>query len=322
MNNPNSVKLIHKELDFLKNDQTIIASSEIEEDGKYYVVIGSCDPGTKNVVVSGTITAVNYYGHLPARQYGLYPFLRWILFIYFLLLAVWLIRCCIYHRELLSVHMMISLVLVLAVIDLFLRQLNLAHFNNSGDYSLFLTFVSLFASTLNTTVSFCLTIAIAKGSFSSLSLMSRLGVSRATLDGEFWKILFLGIILFIFTFWDGISSTFHPSTDWSLWRVIPSAVVSVVTYVWILTSLQNTIEELENRKQTGKLQVFIQLRNVIITVVILSTIYNIAFSYIIIKEIINSWWKYQWFFNDGVWSVFYLGITVCVMVVMFELLDM
>ena len=216
---------------------------------------------------------------------------------------------------------MISLVLILAIIDVFLRQLNLAHFNDSGDYSFSLTFVSLFVSTLDTTVSLCLAIAIAKGSFSICSLIFRLGVSRATLDGEFCKILLLGIIFFTFTFWNSISSTFHPYTDWSLWQIIPSAIVSVVTYVWILTSLQNTIEELENRKQTGKLQVFTQLRNVIITAVILSTIYNIIFSYVIIKEIINSWWKYQWFFNDGVWSIFYLGITICVMVVLLELLD-
>ena len=321
VNNPYNVNFIHKELDFLRNDQNIIVSSEIEEDGKYYVVIGSCDPGSKNVAVSGTITAVNYYGHLPGRQYGLYPFLRWILFLYLLLLVIWLIRCCVYHRELLSVHKMISLVLILAIIDVFLRQLNLAHFNDSGDYSFSLTFVSLFVSTLDTTVSLCLAIAIAKGSFSICSLIFRLGVSRATLDGEFCKILLLGIIFFTFTFWSSISSTFRPYKDWSLWQIIPSAIVSVVTYVWILTSLQNTIEELANRKQTGKLQVFTQLRNVIITAVILSTIYNIFFSYVIIKEIINSWWKYQWFFNDGVWSIFYLGITICVMVVLLELLD-
>lgn len=315
------MKYTHKELDFLKSDQTIIASAEIEEDGKYYVVIGSCDPGTKNMDLSGMISAVNYYGHLPARQYGLYPFLRWILLIYIILLAFWLIRCCIYHGELLSVHVMISLVLVLAVGDLFLQVLTFAHFNASGDYSFPLTFMSLFASALYSTVSLCLIIAISKGFFSSLRLISRLGVSRATLGGEFWTILLLGILLFVFTLWDGISSTFKTASRRNLWRIIPSAMVSITMYAWILKSLQSTIEELETRKQTGKLQVFVQLRRVIITVVILSMLYNIAYSYVIIKEIINSLWKYQWFFNDGVWSVYHLGITICIMVVMLGLFN-
>lgn len=47
VNNPYNVNFIHKELDFLRNDQNIIVSSEIEEEGKYYVMIGSCDPGNE-----------------------------------------------------------------------------------------------------------------------------------------------------------------------------------------------------------------------------------------------------------------------------------
>lgn len=317
--NPYNIKIPHEELDFFKDERTVIMTSEIEEEGKYYVVIGSCDPLTRNVVVSGSVTAVNSYGHLPARLYGLYPFLRWILGIYIILLVVWIVRCCIYRRELMSVHLMIFLVLFLSVIDLILRQLNLSHFNTSGEYSYSLTLVSLFASALNSTVSLCLTIAIAKGFFFPFALISRLGVSRATLDGELWKILTLGIISFAFTLWDGITSTFYQSTDLNLWQLIPSIIVNVTIYSWILSSLLNTIEELENRKQTGKLRVFIQLRNVIVIAVVLSTLYNIAFTYLIMKEIISSWWKYQWFFNDGVWSVFYLGITICIMVLLQEL---
>ena len=43
-------------------------------------------------------------------------------------------------------------------------------------------------------------------------------------------------------------------------------------------------QELEEKKQTGKLDVFISLRNMIIVAVIISTLYNIVFSYLIVRR--------------------------------------
>lgn len=74
------------------------------------------------------------------------------------------------------------------------------------------------------------------------------------------------------------------------------------------------INSLEDQKQTSKLNVFLKLRNIIVAVVVLSTIYNIGFSYMVATKLIESQWKYQWFFNDGIWSLFYCLIIVVIMV--------
>ena len=67
-------------------------------------------------------------------------------------------------------------------------------------------------------------------------------------------------------------------------------------------------------KQTGKLDVFISLRNIIIVAVIVSTLYTVLFSYLIMFKKIDSLWKYQWFFNDGVWTSSYLLLVAVIMV--------
>ena len=100
----------------------------------------------------------------------------------------------------------------------------------------------------------------------------------------------------------------------NLYRIIPASLLDSFIYFWILQSLLDTIQELEDKKQTGKLDVFISLRNIIIVAVIVSTLYNVLFSYLIMFKKIDSLWKYQWFFNDGVWTSSYLLLVAVIMV--------
>ena len=61
---------------------------DIPKEGKYWIVVGLCDPDTQNVMVSGTVTAMNPYGHIPARMYGIMPFTKFILIAYTILMLV------------------------------------------------------------------------------------------------------------------------------------------------------------------------------------------------------------------------------------------
>ena len=75
-----------------------------------------------------------------------------------------------------------------------------------------------------------------------------------------------------------------------------------------------TIEDLKEKQQPSKLEIFLKLRNIIIVMVIFSTLYNGLFSYLIAKKALDTFWKYQWFFNDGIWSVFYFAILTSIVV--------
>lgn len=68
----------------------------------------SCDPSiTPNTRLSGMMTAVNVYGHLPATQYYSLPFFGWMSLAYLFTLVVWVMLCIQYSKEIMSVHLMI-----------------------------------------------------------------------------------------------------------------------------------------------------------------------------------------------------------------------
>ena len=80
-----------------------------------------------------------------------------------------------------------------------------------------------------------------------------------------------------------------------------------------------TIDELSDKKQTSKLKIFVSLRNIIVIVIILATAYNLSFSYLIVHKVLDTIWKYQWFFNEGVWCTMYLCI-LCAIAVRIDLI--
>ena len=102
----------------------------------------------------------------------------------------------------------------------------------------------------------------------------------------------------------------------NLYRVIPATLVDSLVFFTILQSLIQTIDELTIKKQTSKVSVFLHLRTIMIVVVILTTLYNLAFSYLIMEKVLESYWKAQWFFNDGVWSCLYFFILSSIAVSM------
>lgn len=287
---------------------------DVPVEGKYYMILAMCDPSTANFNITGDTMVMNPYGHIPARLYGTLPFTRVLLNIYVILVIIWLFRCIRYANQLMSVHYVISIVLVAFLIDVIVKWKNLNAYNSTGTYVTSITVISLFVSAVTRAVARCLTLIIAMG-FRSLSrLTARLGVSRASLGKTNIRVVLMGVVYFVFSFWDAVSSTFATSSDVKLWRIIPTSLIDSVFYFWILQSLLDTINNLEDQKQTSKLEVFLKLRNVIVVVVVLSTIYNIGFSYLVATKLLESQWKYQWFFNDGIWSLFYCLIIVVIMV--------
>ena len=127
----------------------------------------------------------------------------------------------------------------------------------------------------------------------------------------------MGVTYFIFSFWDALSNTFATTSEPNMWRIIPASLVDSFIYFWILKALLETLQDLEDRKQTSKLKVFLKLRNIIIVVVVIATLYNIGFTYMVAKKVLEVVWRYQWFFNEGVWSVFYV-LIICSIIVGFR----
>ena len=154
---------------------------------------------------------------------------------------------------------------------------------------------------------------------SSLSnpLTCRLGIVCTSIGHQIWKILSLCSIYFLLSLWDTYESTFSNSTQVNLCCVIPVSITDAVIYFWIFQCLFRTIQELSEKKQSGKLIVFTRLRNILISVIVLSSLYNLSFSYIFLKRL-EELWKVQWFFYQGVWCCFYFFIICSITVGSFK----
>lgn len=301
------------------SDSSIWLHYDVPAEGKYYMLLAFCDSSTVNLNVTGHVVAMNPYGHFPARLYGLIPFTRCLCFLSAALLGFWLYRCNAYRKELMSVHIMIIAVLVVFTIDSLLKLWNINTFNKNGTYTTYITVISLVFDSVTRVVGRCLTLMVTMGYRCTKRVIRRLGVTCSSLGNSIWKIVGIGCVYFVLSLWDSLVSAFSTSTSVNLLHVIPASLMDSVIYFWILQSLLDTIEALEEKKQTSKLHIFIKLRNMIIVIVVFATLYNIFFSYIIIKKALDFFWKYQWFFNDGVWSLFYY-LILCSIIVRFPLL--
>lgn len=70
--------------------------------------------------------------------------------------------------------------------------------------------------------------------------------------------------------------------------------MDALAYFWIFQSLMDTVEELTEKKQIVKLEIFTKLRNLLIASVVLATVALIGFSYIVVYDYAHTVWKYQW----------------------------
>ena len=140
--------IIHSE----NGEAVIRMRHNITHTGKHYLVVAMCDAATANFNLSGKSVVLNPYGHLPGRVYGFLPFVRVLLGGYAMLLTWWVFRCARYHRELMGIQYMISAVILLFLVDMYLKYLCLHGYNDYGVRNQFLSFISIVSSTLSRSI--------------------------------------------------------------------------------------------------------------------------------------------------------------------------
>ena len=141
-----------------------------------------------------------------------------------------------------------------------------------------------------------------------------LGVSSPTLGVTIFKLLVLGGVYFVITFWDTYCTVYSVEVNVSYVRLTLTTLVDTIIYFLIFQALVNTMEELTDKNQSAKLSIFKKFRNIIIAAVIVSTITILSFTYIAVENRTEKIWTYQWFINEGVWSCFYLAVLGAIMI--------
>ena len=70
--------------------------------------------------------------------------------------------------------------------------------------------------------------------------------------------------------------------------------IDAIFYFWIFVSLMGTMDELSERKQEKKLELFVRLRNLMITAVLVATVTLLCFALVGIFDLSAKMWRLQW----------------------------
>ena len=125
--------------------------------------------------------------------------------------------------------------------------------------------------------------------------LTRLGISRASLSSHTLQYLFYGILYFVVAFWDAYSMRYLAKADsLETIRLVFISSVDAVIYFSIFKNLSDTMNELQEKKQNAKLEIFTKLRNLLIVSIFTAAVTLIVFSYIVVNELSQAIWKYQW----------------------------
>lgn len=279
------------------------------ETGMYVVLMGNCDAETGPILIDGHSEWKNPYGYLPGEVYGCLPFFFVLAVFYLGMGIVWMTLCMIYIKDLLGVQMWASLVLLLGMIETGAQYFDYRDWNIEGARS-------------TGAESFAILFGAAKRALSlSLVLMVCMGygVVRPSLGRDVHKIMGLALVYFISSaLWVALSSgsttgdrefATRAGVNAAAILVFVNSTIMVAFYMWILQSIFGVIQHLRARRQTAKLNLYVQFRAVLGA----SVLFAIAWAtYGIVRsaeEETNRRWESYWTVN-AIWEVLYLAVLL------------
>jgi|EP01047_Picozoa_sp_COSAG01_P057978 hypothetical protein len=280
----------------------------VRASGVYTILVSSCDTELGITSVDGIVWFSNPYGYLPAHLYGYLPFWTWMLVAYVAVGFVWLLLCMRNIHDLLHLQMCISAILVVGMVEALSWNVNFRTYNTYGEVVLAAAVFSSVMSTGKRAVSRMLVLVVSMG----------FGVVKPTLGDKAKRVIILGAVYFVFgtllevVDWVGHSEEL-PMTI-RLIFVMPVAALDSLFSVWIFTELSATIEQLEQRKQRSKLQLYNRFTFIMATCVFLSLVWS-SYEVWVTEGSGNSFgdrWRNYWMLEAG-WPALYFLVLLSIM---------
>lgn len=277
----------------------------ITKTGMYNLFFISCDPKLKGLAVSGKTLWKNPDGYLPGRMAPLMSFYTFMSLAYLLLGIIWFAQYLRFWRDILPIQNCITVVIVLGLFEMTLWYFEYLNFNNTGMRPVGITSWVVTVGAIRKTVSRLLILSVAMG----------YGVVRPTLGGLTSKVLLLGVTYFLATELLDITENVGTINDISgkarLFFVLPDAFLDAFLILWIFTSLSRTLEKLQARRSSVKLDIYRKFTNALAISVIASVAWIGYEVYFKATDPFSERWQSAWIIT-AFWDVVALGL-LCVM---------
>ncbi|GAB4848153.1 hypothetical protein Ancab_002820 [Ancistrocladus abbreviatus] len=278
----------------------------ITKTGMYNLFFISCDPLLKGLILNGRTLWKNPDGYLPGRMAPLMSFYVYMSVAYLLLSFIWFFQYVRFWKDVLQLQHCITIVIALGWFEMILWYFEYANFNNTGVRPVAITTWVVTIGAVRRTVSRLLILCVSMG----------YGVVRPTLGGLTSKVILLGITYFLATELLDITEYVGIINDISgrarLLLVLPDAFLDAFLILWIFTSLSKTLERLQVKRTTIKLDIYRKFSNALGVTVIASVAWICYEVYFKATDPFNERWQNAWIIT-AFWDIlaFALLCIIC-----------
>lgn len=269
----------------------------------YYCV--SSAPFSDGAQYKGTIEFRNAYGKLPAAQIAKLPFYAGVTIVYAVIGIFWAFLYVQNRHDILPVQNYITAIIVFLIVEYLMTWGFYDYQNNHGSNALakvLLTIVSILNAGRNS-FSFFLLLIVCMG----------YGVVKPSLGKTMVYVRFLAIAHFVFGVIYAVASlsiTPDNAGPLVLFVILPLAGTLTAFYVWTLNSLNHTMKDLLERKQSVKALMYKKLWWCILAsiVVIFGFFFLNSFTFAerSAPDFVPNHWKTRWFILDGWLNLVYM----------------
>lgn len=260
----------------------------ISKTGMYNLFFISCDPKLKGLVMNGRTLWKNPDGYLPGRMAPSMIFYVLMSLAYLLLCFLWFFQYIRHWNEVLQLQHCITVLVTLGLLEMVLWYLEYANFNSTGVRPVILTSWVVTLGAVRKTLSRLLILSVSMGC----------GVVRPTLGGLTSKVLVLGITYFLATELLNITEYVGTINDISgrarLLFVLPDSFLDAFLILWIFTSLSKTLEQLQAKRISVKLDIYRKFSNALAVSVIASVAWIGYEIYFKATDPFNERWQSAW----------------------------
>ncbi|KAH9751929.1 hypothetical protein WN944_006491 [Citrus x changshan-huyou] len=278
----------------------------ITKTGMYNLFFIACDPKLKGLVMSGKTIWKNPNGYLPGRMAPLMNFYVYMSLAYVVLSVIWFIQYVRYWKDILQLQHCITAVITLGLFEMILWFSEYANFNNTGIRPVVITTWVVTVGAVRKSLTRLLILCVSMG----------YGVVRPTLGGLTSKVLLLGATYFLASELLDITEFVGTISDISgrarLFLVLPVAFLDAFLILWIFTSLSKTLEQLQAKRSSIKLDIYRKFSNALAVTVIASVIWIAYEVYFKATDPFNERWQSAWIIT-AFWDVlaFALLCVIC-----------
>ncbi|PPD70711.1 hypothetical protein GOBAR_DD32407 [Gossypium barbadense] len=282
------------------------AEVPIKKTGMHNLFFIACDPKLKGTVMSGKTVWKNPDGYLPGRMAPLMTFYVYMAIAYLLLSAIWFSQYMRFWEDILQLQHCIAAVIGLGLFEMILWYLDYSNFNKTGMRPVVTTAWVVTVGAIKKTLSRLLILSVSMG----------YGVVRPTLGGLTSKVLLIGATYFVAS--ELLDITEHVGTinDVSgrarLFLGLPDAFLDAFLILWIFTSLSKTLEQLQAKRISVKLDIYRKFSNALAVAVIASVAWITYEIYFKATDPFNERWQSAWIIT-AFWDIlsFALLCVIC-----------